>query len=150
MTERPTVAHAGLRSATPAANLVLLIGLVGIVLGSPSVVVRLGALGFVLLLAGWSGVPVGTFLRSLRFVIVFAVVLFIAQALSISHRRRTIPAATRGLDPDQIAWLKDHAGHLRRKPPFPRCTWVDQICATSARPAAGCSTGRLPVAVSVS
>ena len=83
MTERPTVAHAGLRSATPAANLVLLIGLVGIVLGSPSVVVRLGALGFVLLLAGWSGVPVGTFLRSLRFVIVFAVVLFIAQALSV-------------------------------------------------------------------
>jgi len=83
MTERPMVAHAGLRSATPAANLVLLGGLVGVVLVSPSVFVRLGALGFVLLLAGWSGVPAGMFLRGLRFVIVFAVVLFVAQALSI-------------------------------------------------------------------
>ncbi len=83
MTERPMVAHAGLRSATPAANLVLLGGLVGVVLVSPSLFVRLGTLGFVLLLAGWSGVPVGSFLRSLRFVLVFSAVLFIAQALSV-------------------------------------------------------------------
>lgn len=83
MSGRPMVAQAGLRVATPAANLVLLAGLIGVVLASPSVVVRLGVLGSVLLLAGWSGVPVGSFLRSLRFVLVFAVVLFIAQALSI-------------------------------------------------------------------
>lgn len=82
MTERPVATEAGLRAATPAANLVLLAGLVGVVLASPSLVVRLGALGSVLLLAGWSGVPVGSFLRSLRFVLVFAAVLFLAQALS--------------------------------------------------------------------
>ncbi len=76
-------AEAGLHAATPATNLVLLAGLVGVVLVSPSVVVRLGALGAILLLAGWSGVPVGAFLRGLRFVLVFAAVLLVAQALSI-------------------------------------------------------------------
>ncbi len=76
-------AKAGLHAATPATNLVLLAGLVGVVLASPSVVVRLGALGAILLLAGWSGVPVGAFLRGLRFVLVFAAVLLVAQALSI-------------------------------------------------------------------
>lgn len=83
MTERPAVRHTGLRSATPAAKLVLLIGLVGAALASPSIVVRLSAFGSVLVLAGWSGVPAGTFLRSLRFVVFFAAVLFIAQVLSI-------------------------------------------------------------------
>ncbi len=76
-------AKAGLHAATPATNLVLLAGLVGVVLASPSVVVRLGALGAILLLAGWSGVPVGAFLRGLRFVLVFAAVLLVAQALSV-------------------------------------------------------------------
>ena len=77
------VTQAGLRVATPAANLVLLAALVGVVLASPSVAVRLGALGSVLVLAGWSGVPAGSFLRSIRFVLVFAAVLLIAQAVSI-------------------------------------------------------------------
>ncbi len=83
MIERSATAVAGLHAATPVTNLVLLAGLVGVVLASPSVVVRLGALGAVLLLAGWSGVPVGAFLRGLRFVLVFAAVLLVAQALSI-------------------------------------------------------------------
>jgi len=82
MSVRPAM-EAGLRGATPLANLALLGGLVGVVLASPSLVVRSAALGSVLLLAAWSGVPVGSFLRSLRFVLVFAAVLFIAQALSI-------------------------------------------------------------------
>ena len=83
MIERSARAEVGLRSATPAANLVLLIGLVGIVLASPSLIVRLSALGSVFLLAGLSGVSVGAFLRGLRFVLLFAAVLLVAQALSI-------------------------------------------------------------------
>jgi energy-coupling factor transport system permease protein len=83
MSEQRRTGDRGLRAATPAANLVLLGGLVGVVLASPSLVVRLAALGSVLLLAGRSGVPIGSFLRSLRFVLVFAAILFIAQALSI-------------------------------------------------------------------
>jgi len=83
MIVRSASAEAGLHAATPVTNLVLLVGLVGVVLASPSVAVRLGALGAVLLLAGWSGVPVGAFLRGLRFVLVFAAVLLVAQALSI-------------------------------------------------------------------
>ena len=83
MIVRSASAEVGLHGATPTANLVLLAGLVGVVLASASVSVRLGALGAVLLLAGWSGVPVGAFLRGLRFVLVFAAVLLVAQALSI-------------------------------------------------------------------
>ena len=83
MIERSAKAEVGLRSAAPTANLLLLIGLVGIVLASPSLIVRLSALGSVFLLAGWSGVPIGAFLRGLRFVLVFAAVLLVAQALSI-------------------------------------------------------------------
>jgi energy-coupling factor transport system permease protein len=83
MSERRGTATAGLHAATPAANVLLLAGLVGVVLASPSIIVRLGALGSVLVLATWSGVPLRPFLRSLRFVILFAAVLFIAQALSV-------------------------------------------------------------------
>ena len=83
MSKHRGTATAGLHAASPAANVLLLAGLVGVVLASPSLVVRLGALGSVLLLAAWSGVPVGAFLRSLRFVLLFAFVLLVAQALSI-------------------------------------------------------------------
>jgi energy-coupling factor transport system permease protein len=74
---------AGLRLATPITNLAVLGGLVGVAIASPSLAVRGAALVVVLGMAAWSGVPAGSFLRSLRFVIVFAVVLFVAQALSI-------------------------------------------------------------------
>lgn len=72
----------GLHQATPWANLLLLSGFITAVLASPSVLVKLGVLGIVLLLTAWSGEPMGTFLRKIRFVIVFALILFLAQALS--------------------------------------------------------------------
>jgi energy-coupling factor transporter transmembrane protein EcfT len=96
-------AEAGLHGATPAANLFLLAGLVGVVMASPSVAVRLGALGAVLLLAGWSGVPVGPFLRGLRFVLVFAAVLFVAQALSIREGTPLIDGFSRFTDVGLLA-----------------------------------------------
>jgi len=83
MAERSRMRETGLRGASPTANLVLLAGLIGVVLASPSLAVRLGTLGLVIGLAAWSGVPVRSFFRSLRFVLVFAGLLFVAQALSI-------------------------------------------------------------------
>jgi energy-coupling factor transport system permease protein len=81
------VAHSegttGLHRVTPWANLLLLLSFVTAVLASPGVLVKLGVLVTVLLLTAWSGEPVGTFLRNIRFVIVFAAVLFLAQAFSI-------------------------------------------------------------------
>jgi energy-coupling factor transport system permease protein len=103
MIVRSAEAEAGLHAATPTANLVLLAGLVGVVLASPSVAVRLGALGAVLLFAGWSGVPVGAFLRGLRFVLVFAVVLFVAQALSIREGTPLIEGVPRFTDVGLLA-----------------------------------------------
>ena len=96
-------AEVGLHAATPVTNLVLLAGLVGVVLASPSVFVRLGTLGAVLLLAGWSGVPVGAFLRGLRFVLVFAAVLFVAQALSIREGTPLIEGFSRFTDVGLLA-----------------------------------------------
>jgi len=96
-------AYAGLRGATPAANLLLLGVLVGVVLSSGSLAVRAGALGVVLLLAGWSGVPIRTFLRSLRFVLVFAAVLLVAQALSIQEGKPLIEGFPRITDVGLLA-----------------------------------------------
>ncbi len=93
----------GLRTATPIANLVLLIGLVGVVLASPSVIVRLGTLGIVMILAGWSGLSVGAFLRSLRFVLVFAAILFIAQVLSVREGMPVIEGFSRITDAGLLA-----------------------------------------------
>ena len=98
MNRRTPSIDTGLRVATPGTNLVLLAGLVGVVLMSASVVVRLGVVGTVLLLAGWSGVPFGAFVRSLRFVLVFAVVLFIAQVLSIREGIQVIDRFVRITD----------------------------------------------------
>jgi len=100
---RSASAEAGLHGATPTANLFLLAGLVGVVLASPSVAVRLGALGVVLLHAGWSGVPVGAFLRGLRFVLVFAAVLLVAQALSIREGTPLIEGFSRFTDVGLLA-----------------------------------------------
>jgi len=73
----------GLHRASPAGNVLLLTGFLVAVLASPGVLVKIGALGLVLLLTTFSGEPVGTFLRNIRFVLMFALVLFIAQALSV-------------------------------------------------------------------
>jgi len=103
MTDRGATKNVGLRVATPAANLLLLGVLVGVVLSSTSVAVRGGALGVVVLLAGWSGVPVRSFLRSLRFVLVFAAVLFVAQALSIHEGTALIDRFVRITDVGLLA-----------------------------------------------
>ena len=103
MSARTAREDRGLRSATPAANLVLLIGLVGIVLTSPSVLVRLGTLGTVLILVGWSGIPIAAFLRSLRFVLIFAAILFVAQVLSIREGALVISGLARVTDAGLLA-----------------------------------------------
>ncbi|MBU0595537.1 energy-coupling factor transporter transmembrane protein EcfT [Candidatus Bipolaricaulota bacterium] len=73
----------GLRNASPGSGLLLLLVLVTAVLATPSIILRAVALLLVLAATAWSRVEVGGFLKSLRFVVVFAVVLFIAQALSV-------------------------------------------------------------------
>jgi energy-coupling factor transport system permease protein len=92
---------AGLHRVTPWANLFLLLGFVTAVLASPGVLVKLGVLVIVLLLTAWSGEPVGTFLRNIRFVILFAAVLFLAQALSVHDGKVLfsvgLPITDRGL-----------------------------------------------------
>ncbi len=98
MRERPLTAARGLRAATPATNAGVLGALVGVALASPSVAVRLGALALVVGLARWSGVPIASFLRSLRFVVVFALVLFVAQALSIEEGAEWIGGVLRITD----------------------------------------------------
>ena len=60
----------------------MLSGFLVAVLASPGVLVKIGALALVLGLAVLSGEPLGTFLRNIRFVVIFALVLLIAQALS--------------------------------------------------------------------
>jgi len=73
----------GLRDASPGSSLFLLLALVAGVLVTPSIILRVVALGLVLALAAWSRVEVGGFLKSLRFAVIFALVLFVAQALSV-------------------------------------------------------------------
>jgi len=83
----PRVAyHAGTRGlhrAGPFSTSLLLAGMLATVLASGSLLVQLGTLLLVFLLAGISGESVRRYLISLRFVWIFAVVLFVAQALSI-------------------------------------------------------------------
>lgn len=74
---------AGLHRATPWANLLLLSGFVTAVLASPGVLVKLGVLFVVLSLTAWSGEAIRAFLGRIRFVLLFALLLFLAQALSI-------------------------------------------------------------------
>ena len=65
----------GLRSARPASCTILLLALVTSVLVVPSLLLRAGILLLVLLLAAWSRLDVARFARSLRFVLVFALLL---------------------------------------------------------------------------
>ena len=74
--------HAGLHRVTPMANVLLLVGFLAAVLVSPSILVKLGVFLLVISLLVISGERVGSFLSKTRFVLLFGVVLFIAQALS--------------------------------------------------------------------
>ena len=69
--------------------MLLLLSFLFAVLAAPSVLVKLGALAVVLILAALSGEGPRAFLRSTRFVVIFASFLFVAQAISI-HDGRTI------------------------------------------------------------
>ena len=73
----------GLHRASPGANVLLLIVMAGAVLASPSLPVRACVIGLLVVLAIWSRVAVRGLVTSLRFVLVFALILFVAQALSI-------------------------------------------------------------------
>ncbi len=74
----------GLHRSSPMASFVLLLALVGVVLAVPSLIVEGAILLGVACLAIISGDRPTQFLRRLRFVVFFALVLFIAQALSVS------------------------------------------------------------------
>jgi len=73
----------GLHRASPEANLLLLLGFLTAVLATPGVMVKLGTLALVFILAALSGERLRAFLRSTRFVLIFAAFLFVAQAISI-------------------------------------------------------------------
>ena len=78
-----TLGEKGLHRASAGANLLLLVALVGTVLGSSSVVLKLASFAAVVLLAGLSGIRPAAFARRIRFVFLFTLVLFVAQALSV-------------------------------------------------------------------
>ncbi len=72
----------GLHRVSPVGNVLVLSGFLVAVLACPGVLVKIGALVLVLGLATLSGERLGMFLRNIRFVAIFALVLLIAQALS--------------------------------------------------------------------
>jgi energy-coupling factor transport system permease protein len=76
-------ASRGLHAASPTANAILLVGTVGAVLAWPAVPLALGVLCLAAGLALLSGEPVVGLVPAPRFVLLFALVLFVVQALSI-------------------------------------------------------------------
>ena len=83
MTQHRPIRSSGLSVVSPLSGLVLLLVLVSAVLVTPSLALRAAAFLLVIALAAWSRVPISSFTKSLRFVIVFALVLLVAQALSV-------------------------------------------------------------------
>ena len=77
------VAEPGLHRASAGANLLWLLAVVGVVLGSNGVALKAACFVLVTMLAAFSGIGPAQFLRRMRFVLVFTLVLFIAQALSV-------------------------------------------------------------------
>lgn len=77
----------GLHRSSPVGSVLLLAGLLVVALGSPSVILKVGALALIALLAWRSGESPRRFLGSLRFVFFFAVLLFVAQLLSVRDGR---------------------------------------------------------------
>ena len=73
----------GLHRVGPVGNLLLLAGFLVIGLASPSVVLKLAALAALFVLVLISDASPWEFLGNLRFVLVFAALLFVAQVLSI-------------------------------------------------------------------
>ena len=88
----------GLHKVSPLVNLALLLVLVSTVLASPGVVAKVATFGLILCLLPVSGEPVTGFLRSLRFVVVFAGLLLLVQAVTI---RTGDPLWPRGWVTDQ-------------------------------------------------
>ncbi|MEI6171759.1 MAG: energy-coupling factor transporter transmembrane component T [bacterium] len=85
----------GLRRSSPMASFVLLLCLVGVALAVPSVVVEGTVLLVTVAFAAVSGErPIG-FFRRLRFVLLFALVLFVAQALSVHTGHAVVAAPVR-------------------------------------------------------
>ena len=91
----------GLHRASPEANLLLLLGFLAAVLATPGMIVKLEALALVFILALLSGERLRAFLRSTRFVLIFAAFLFVAQAISIREGQTLfsmgIPITDQGL-----------------------------------------------------
>ena len=83
MTQHRPIRSSGLSVVSPLSGLVLLLVLVSAVLVTPSLALRAAAFLLVIALAAWSRVPISSFTKSLRFVIIFALVLLVAQALSV-------------------------------------------------------------------
>jgi energy-coupling factor transport system permease protein len=73
----------GLHRAGPGGNVLLLAAFLTIALGSGSALLKASALLSIVVLAWWSGERPSELLRSLRFVVLFALLLFAAQALAI-------------------------------------------------------------------
>jgi len=89
------IAGRGLHCSSPMAGFVLLLALVGVVLAVPSLIVEGAILLGVGCLVIISGDRPTQFLRRLRFVLLFALVLFIAQALSIHTGRVFVTSPVR-------------------------------------------------------
>lgn len=73
----------GLHRVKPGSGLLLLGCLLFAVLGAGSLIVKTAVLGLLFLLAIWSGESAWAWCKSLRFVVFFAVFLFLAQVLSV-------------------------------------------------------------------
>jgi len=77
------VSARGLRRASPLANAFLLLAEVGAALAWPRLVFSAATLSVIAALARASGIPLRGLVPGRRFVVVFALVLFVAQALSV-------------------------------------------------------------------
>jgi len=90
----------GLHRISPAASLLVLAALVGTVLASSGVLLKAAAFGVILMLLAVSGERLGGFVRSLRFVFLFAVLLFVVQAFTTESGTlilRTPPVTDHGV-----------------------------------------------------
>lgn len=85
----------GLRRASPPANAAFLLCAVGAVLAWPEIPLALATLALTGVLALTSGVSLRELIPGRRFVVVFAAVLLIAQALSVHHGAAVLASPVR-------------------------------------------------------
>jgi len=97
------VTDRGLHRAGPGANLLLLGAMLAVGFATPSILLKVSAVGLVVALIGWSGEGMGRFLSSLRFVIVFSVLLFAVQALVVDEGRILLSSPVRITDGGLVA-----------------------------------------------